>query len=103
MNNGRIVMQGAVDEIQRKVFESKKICISVLDNREQATRLIGEFPNAKIVNARDNEIIVEIDAGPAELAELNSLLVSKGIKVFSFHEDKTDLEDLFMKISSDNE
>jgi len=103
MNNGRIAMQGAVDEIQRKVFESKKICISVLDNNEQAIQLIEKFPNAKIENIRDNEIIVEINAGPAELAELNSRLVSKGVKVFSFHEEKTDLEDLFMKISTDNE
>jgi ABC-2 type transport system ATP-binding protein len=103
MNEGRIVMQGAVDEIQRKVFESKKICISVLDNCKQAIRLIEEFPNAKIEHVRDNEITVEIDAGPDELAELNSRLVSKGVKVFSFHEEKTDLEDLFMKISTDNE
>lgn len=103
MNEGRIVMQGAVDEIQQKVFGSKKICISVLENREQAIQLINEFPNVKIENIRDNEIIVEINAGQAELAELNSLLVSKGIKVFSFHEEKTDLEDLFMKISADNE
>ena len=96
-------MQGAVDEIQRKVFESKKICISVLENSEQATKLIEEFPNAKIENVRDNEIKVEINAGPDELAELNARLVSKGVKVFSFHEEKTDLEDLFMKISTDNE
>ena len=103
MNNGKIAMQGAVDEIQQKVFESKKIRISVLDNNEQAIQLIEKFPNAKIENIRDNEIIVEINAGPAELAELNSRLVSKGVKVFSFHEEKTDLEDLFMKISTDNE
>ncbi len=102
MNEGRIVMQGAVDEIQRKVFESKIICVSVLENREQAIQLINEFPNAKIENTRDNEIIVKIKANQAELADLNSRLVSKGVKVFSFHEVKTDLEDLFMKISADN-
>jgi ABC-2 type transport system ATP-binding protein len=102
MDEGRIVMQGAVDEIQHKVFESKKICVSVLKNPDQAIRLIEEFPNAKIESVRDNEITVEINAGQAELADLNSHLVSKGIKVFSFCEAKTDLEDLFMKISADN-
>ena len=62
-------------------------------------KITGTFSNTKIETVRDNEIIVEIRAGESELAALNSHLVSKGIKVFSFGEEKTDLEDLFMKIS----
>jgi ABC-2 type transport system ATP-binding protein len=99
MNEGDIVLQGAVDDIQRKVFDSRKIRISVLDDCDKAVRLIEEFTNTKIETIRDNEIIVEISADETELATLNSHLVSKGIKVFGFGEEKTDLEDLFMKIS----
>lgn len=103
MNEGNIVLQGAVDEIQQKVFGSRKIRVSILENCEQAVRLIKEFPNAKIEAVRDNEIILEMTAGEPELAALNSHLVSKGIKVFSFGEEKTDLEDLFMKISANEQ
>ena len=99
MNEGKIVLQGAVDEIQQKVFDSRKIRVSVLENCDQAVRLIKEFPDTKIGTVQDNDITVEISAGESELAALNSHLVSKGIKVFSFGEEKTDLEDLFMKIS----
>jgi len=99
MNEGKIVLQGAVDEIQRKVFDSRKIRISVLDDCDKAVQLIEKFSNTKIETVRDNEIIIEISASESELAALNSHLVSKGIKVFSFGEEKTDLEDLFMKIS----
>lgn len=99
MNEGKIVLQGAVDEIQQKVFVSRKIRVSVLENCDQAVRLIKEFPDTKIGTVQDNDITVEISAGESELAALNSHLVSKGIKVFSFGEEKTDLEDLFMKIS----
>ena len=99
MNEGNVVLHGAVDEIQRKVFDSRKIRISVLDDCDKAVQLIEKFSNTKIETVRDNEIIVEISAGESELAALNSHLVSKGIKVFSFGEEKTDLEDLFMKIS----
>ena len=99
MNEGNVVLHGAVDEIQRKVFDSRKIRISVLDDCDKAVQLIEKFSNTKIETFRDNEIIVEISAGESELAALNSHLVSKGIKVFSFGEEKTDLEDLFMKIS----
>ena len=100
MNKGNIVMQGAVDEIQRKVFDSRKIRISVLEDCDRAVQLIKEFPNVKVETVRDNEIVVDISAGESELAALNSHLVAKGLKVFNFSEDKTDLEDLFMKISS---
>lgn len=99
MNEGNVVLHGAVDDIQRKVFDSRKIRISVLDDCDEAVQLIEKFLNTKVETVRDNEIIVEISAGESELAALNSHLVSKGIKVFSFGEEKTDLEDLFMKIS----
>ena len=100
MNEGNIVLQGAVDEIQRKVFSSRKICVSVIENCDEAVRIIKEFPNTKIEAVRDNEITIEMTAGEPELATLNSHLVTKGVKVYRFCEEKTDLEDLFMKISS---
>jgi len=99
MNEGNVVLHGAVDEIQRKVFDTRKLRVSVLDDCEEAVRLIEGFTKTKIETARDNEIIVEISADESELAALNSHLVAKGIKVYSFGEEKTDLEDLFMKIS----
>jgi len=99
MNAGDIVMQGAVEEIQQKVFGSRKIIISVLEKSEEAVRLIEEFPGAEVRAVRDNTITVEAGPGEAQLAALNSHLVTKGVKVFSFAEEKTDLEDLFMKIS----
>jgi ABC-2 type transport system ATP-binding protein len=84
MNEGKIVLQGAVDEIQQKVFDSRKIRISVLDDCDKAVQLIEKFSNTKIETVHDNEIIVEISAGESELAALNSHLVSKGIKVWIF-------------------
>jgi ABC-2 type transport system ATP-binding protein len=100
MDKGRIVVHGAVDEIQRDVFGSRRLCVSVLDNPQEAARLIREFPNAQVESVHDNQIIVQMAAGEAELAALNAHLVGKGVKVFGFSEQKTDLEDLFMKISA---
>ena len=104
MNDGKIVLNGEVEEIQQKVFDTKEICISVLDNCEKATELIRQFPNAEIKNVKNNDIIVEIKAADSEIANLNSHLITNGIKVYNFSEEKANLEDLFMEISSsDNE
>ncbi len=101
MNKGNIVMYGTVDEIQRKVVGAAKVKISVLDNCENAVKLIELLPDAKIITVLNNEITIELAGGPGEIADLNELLIKAGIKVFSLFEEKADLEDLFMKISDD--
>lgn len=101
MDKGNIKLHGAVEEIQQKIAGSTKVNISVLQDCDRAVVLIEKFPDARLVTVQDNKITVEIDKGPEELADLNALLVKEGIKVVSFSEQKTDLEDLFMKISSD--
>jgi ABC-2 type transport system ATP-binding protein len=101
MNKGNFVMYGAVDEIQRKIAGAAKINISVLDNPENAVALIKRLNNAKITGVSKNLITVELAGGPREIADLNEMLVNAGIKVISLFEEKADLEDLFMKISSE--
>jgi len=103
MNEGNIVMHGAVDDIRQKVFNTRRINISVLEGAEQAASVIKQFPGANILSAQDNHITVDINATDAELAQLNAHIVSKGIELYSFCEQKTDLEDLFMRISGDEQ
>lgn len=100
MNKGKMVRYGSVDEIQKKIAGAKKINISVLDDRDEAVSLIKEFIKAQSISVNGNTITIEISAEPQELAGLNAHLVGKGIKVVGFYEEKTNLEDLFMKISS---
>jgi ABC-2 type transport system ATP-binding protein len=100
MDKGNIKLHGSVDEIQRKIIGAAKVNISVLDDCERAVVLIRQFPDAKLVTVQDNKITVEMDKGPERLAGLNTYLVTNGIKIVGFSEQKADLEDLFMKISS---
>lgn len=100
MNEGNMVLYGAVDQIQQKVTGSRKVIVSVLDDRDRAVAVIKEFGNAKIITVQDNTITVETGAGLDELAGLNTSLVQKGLKVINFSEETTDLEDVFMKISA---
>ncbi len=101
MNKGKIVLYGAVDEIQQKIAGSRKVVVTVLDNCNRAASLVKEFPNTKIIDVQNNTIIVEMSAPLEKLAELNTHLVNNDIKVVGFCEEKTDIEDIFMKISSE--
>ncbi len=103
MDKGRIVLNGAVDEIQRKVFDARRMVISVLGDSARAVSAIKQFAGAVPVIVDGNNITINIDADRDELAQLNAQLISRGIKVYSFSEEKTDLEDLFMEISTNEQ
>lgn len=101
MNKGKIVLYGDVNEIQQKIIGAKSITITVLDNCSKAADLVRKFPDTKVINVQDNTINVETNVTLEKIAELNALLVNSKIKVVGFYEQKTDLEDIFMKISTE--
>ncbi len=100
MNQGKIIVYGAVEEIQQKLVGSRKIIISVLENCEKAVAMIKEYPNTRVSAVQNNTITAEINAAMPELAGLNKRLVENNIKIIAFYEEKTDLEDIFMKVSA---
>lgn len=99
MNKGRVVMYGSVDQIQQKVKGSRSIIVKVLDDCERAAGLVKEFTGIETI-PQDNTITVDIDMSLEKLSGLNTHLVKNGIQVSAFYEQKTDLEDIFMKIYS---
>lgn len=102
MDHGRVVVQGSVDEIQSRLGDAKQVIICVLDDTEKATRIIGGFPAAKITYNQGNTIKTEVAGTNETLAELNTVLVSQGVKITAFYEEKENLEDLFMKITANH-
>jgi ABC-2 type transport system ATP-binding protein len=100
MDRGQVVVQGSVDEIQSRLGGAKQIVVRVLDEQEKAIRVIEGFPAAKIVYSQGNTIKAEMASTDENLAELNTALVSQGVKVTAFYEEKENLEDLFMKITA---
>jgi ABC-2 type transport system ATP-binding protein len=101
MDKGKLVLFGAVNEIQQKITDSRKIAISVLNDCDKTAAIIKGFPNTEVISAVNNTVTFAIKASLPELAELNRVLVEQGIRVFNFQEEKAGIEDLFMKISSE--
>jgi ABC-2 type transport system ATP-binding protein len=100
MNKGKIELSGSVNEIEQKIMDSRMVDIFVLSDCERAVSLINRYPDAKITMVQDNMVTIEIAKELEKLANLNAYLVKEGIKVVTISERKTNLEDLFMKISA---
>lgn len=101
MNRGEIVLYGSVEDIQRKMAQVRKVVINVLNDCEKAVGLIDGFSNTVVKSVSDNKITVEMSDSQEKMAGLNALLVSIGIKIVGFHEEKADIEDIFMSISGE--
>jgi len=101
MNKGKIILYGTVEEMQQKIAGARKITITVLNNCDKAALLVKEFLKIETVKVQNNTLTAEMDASGQRLAELNAHLVNNNIQVVAFCEQKTDLEDIFMTISSE--
>jgi ABC-2 type transport system ATP-binding protein len=99
MNQGRLVMQGDVNQIEREVAGVGKFTIRILRDSEKAETLIRDFPAATLEKTYDSTFEVCFADDPAAVAELNAHLVKHDIPVVHLSERKTNLEDLFMEIS----
>ncbi|MEN8127137.1 MAG: ABC transporter ATP-binding protein [Planctomycetota bacterium] len=99
MNQGKLVMQGDVKQIEREITGVGKFTIKVLRDSEKAENLIREFPTATLEKNHDSTFEVSFADDPMAIAELNAHLVKNNICVIHLSEQKTNLEDLFMEIS----
>ena len=103
MNQGGLVLYGDMNEVEREFAGFRKISIKVLDDTEKAAELIRNFPDAELEASLDATLTVAVHKGPEAVAALNRHLVQNGIQVIQLFEQKTSLEDLFVKISQEKQ
>jgi len=103
MSRGNIVLYGSIDEIRQRVHNTRRIAVSIVGDINAAVAAIKEFSGATLQTVEGSNIKIDIKTDENGLAEMNSYLVSKGVRVCGFYEQKSDLEDLFMEISGNEQ
>lgn len=102
MDKGRLVLHGSVEDMEKKITGSRMLKIKVLNNIAGAQDIISKTNDVHLVRTDDDCLTVEFQGDLDAIANINALLVEQGIKVAALSEEKTNLEDLFLKISADN-
>jgi len=93
INRGELMVQGSVSKLLER--EALEYSIQVKPH-DAAIKLIEKLPWAKILSVENSKIELRLD--PGHSSELNRLLVSNQIDVWSFYPHRT-LEDFFLKIT----
>ena len=99
MDKGEILQYGEVDDIERNISAAKTVCITVLKDCDVAIELIKKLDDLQVVHVQNNTLRVEIGEHPETVAKLNKHLVENGIDVVSLYQEKSTLEDVYLKIA----
>ena len=110
IERGHLVASGPMDEIRRRIQSARMLEIGVLSDLSRVETIlhgfpgVGEFHSATIANNGTKEpstqvVQVHFSGNDAAAADLLTALVNQGVRIASFHEATTDLEDIFLQLT----
>jgi len=99
IERGEMLVSGDVQDIMDQVTGGRTLEIRLLDGLDKAADLLADAPGVRAVRAVDSHLQVDFAGSPEAQADLNTLLISQGLRVLAFSEQAMDLEDIFMKVT----
>ena len=99
---GSLITAGRVDDIMATLQSDRRITVSLLRNREKAAELLESDEHVSDVEVLEGEAIKLTFAYTGELellAGLSHRLADPEFGLVGFEEEKTDLEDLFLRVT----
>jgi ABC-2 type transport system ATP-binding protein len=106
LEGGRIVVSGPIDEIQARARPGRRLRVAVLARSPDAIALLRARPGVRSVEALDAEragastLLVSYDGDEWAIAEIVSALANAKIAVCAVEPERTDLERIFMDVTS---
>ena len=99
IERGELLVSGDVQDIMAQVSGGRTLEIKLLDGDERALAILAEAPGVRAVRPVNARLHVEFTGDLEAQAGLNKLLIEQGLRVLTFSEQETDLEDIFMKVT----
>lgn len=99
INQGRMVLQGDIEDIMISIDSSNPLLITVYKNLEEAVRLVGNHPLVTRVSIQENIISVLFSGTREEEAQLLESLIRAGVMVTSFCREHGSLESVFFTMT----
>lgn len=103
IEGGQMITTGTVDEIMGRMNGNNSIAIQILSKGEQAVTLLKEIPEVGNVNFDSNRITIDFKGKDDDCAGVLKKLILNDIPVVSFSREEGSLEDIFIKITGNEE
>jgi ABC-2 type transport system ATP-binding protein len=99
IERGRLVASGPLDEISRQIHQERSLRIKVLSEPSQAKAILCDQPGVGEVYDENGFLEVDFLGDDEAAANLLESLLHEGIRVSSFAEITSDLEEVFLKLT----
>ena len=98
IEKGEMKVCGRIDEVLKRFHRDRVVTIEVLNNGENARRVIEGFEGVLLDPGSDN--VIKFRCREREtISGVNAALVNSGLQVVSLLEEKADIEDIYFKVA----
>jgi len=99
IEQGRLVASGPLDEITRQVKQERTLRLKVISDQSQAESVLRDQPGVGQVYEVNGYLEVEFSGDDEATADLLAGIVMRGVRIASFSEMSSDLEDVFLRLT----
>ncbi|MCI8663533.1 MAG: ABC transporter ATP-binding protein [Hungatella sp.] len=103
VEGGKMVLEGAMDDILSQINVRSPLMISVYRNREKALDILRNNSYAETITIRQNDIMVGFTGDREEEAALLQQMIQAGVMICGFMRERGNLESVFMQITDHEE
>ncbi len=97
MKDGRLIFSGSIDSILSQIGEALAIEIVVYDNMEFAKEILQSQEEIGAIDVKGNTIKAQFKGNKEDMYKILTILVNEKVKVLSFREQNSSLEDIYLK------
>jgi len=99
IEKGQLVASGPLDEIRRRIQDAHTLRIKVLSDLEHAEEILSRQAGVNRVAPVDDSLEVDFIGDEHAAADLLEVLLANRVRVASFAETATDLEEVFLRLT----
>lgn len=99
IEKGRLIVAGDVKTILEQTVGGRILEIKVMDEAPKALEILSDLSSIKEAQAVDGMLQAQFSGTLEDQCSVLRALVDADVKVLSFSEQATDLEDIFMKVT----
>ena len=103
IDQGRMVLEGNINDILSRVNTSNPLVISVFSNVDKALAILKSHPCVQTISLREQDICVRFSGDSQDEALLLQQLIDSDVLVNGFTREKGSLESVFMQLTEHEE
>jgi ABC-2 type transport system ATP-binding protein len=100
IERGEMLAFGGVNEIVRSMQPVRAFKASLIRNGEGAIPTLTRIPGVLKVEANESDLRIEFEGSKEQQAEIATALVEGGFGLLGLREEETNLEDVFLKLTT---